>query len=180
VSPEIVDGLGYKGALKRYTCDVSFHFEARLPISAMEGLLGAVEAQVAKAVDRSVREADSKLDAATGALFVPGLRGSAARNAIIVRRHEGGAMVDLQVRTEAAVYLPPKQERDVVGVLRQEIQDDIVYLLWHGLDPKALAGPVVDLDANLGSLLVQETNPLPRKLYKPSKRALVVKRGPAT
>ena len=178
VTPEVVDGLTYKGALRRYTCDVSFHLSGSLKITAMEGLLGALEREVAGEIERGLRAGDVKLDAANGVLVVPGLAGKAAKNAIEVSRQSGGAAVDLQVRTEVAVYLPSSEE-DVLAVLKQEIQDDVVYLLWHGLDPKALAGPIVDLEANLGSLRVQETNPLPRKLYKPAKRALVVKRGAA-
>ena len=176
VSPEIVDGLTYRGALKRYTCDVSLHLERPLEIAAMDGLLGALEHDIAKTIDRALR--DATLDAATGVLAVPGLRGTAAKNAIRVDRRDGEAAVDLQIRTEAVVYAPPG-EGDVVAVMKQEILDDAVYLLWHGLDPKALAGPIVDLEANLGSLRVQETNPLPKKLYKPAKRGLVVKKGPA-
>ena len=179
VAPEVVDALSYRQNLRRYTCDVSLAFDGPLEITAMEGLLGALEREMSREIDRALREADANLDPATGVLSVPGLRGSAHRNAIEVRRGAGGASAVLQIRTEAAVYLPPDQE-DVLAVLKQEIQDDVVYLLWHGLDPKALAGPIVDLEANLGSLRVQETNPLPKKLYKPAKRALVVKKGPAT
>ena len=176
VTPEVVDGLSYKDALRRYSCDVSLRLVGSLKIAAMEGLLGALERDVARLIDRAMR-GDAVLNAATGALTVPGLHGNTATNAIRVNCDDGGAAVDLQIHTEAAVYLPPSQKEDVLAVMRQEIQDDVVYLLWHGLDPKALAGPVVDLEANLGSLRVQETNPLPRKLYKPAKRALVVKRG---
>jgi hypothetical protein len=145
----------------------------------MDGLLGALERDLAQAIDRGVREADAELDTASGVLTVPGLAAKATRNAIRVARQDGAASVDLEIRTEAAVYLPPEQEDSVLAVLRQEVQDDVVYLLWHGLDPRAIAGPLVDLEANLGSLRVQETNPLPRKLYKPAKRALVVKKGRA-
>ncbi len=178
VQPEVVDGLTYRDALRRYVCDVSFRLQGRLAIVAMEGLLGAVEQEAARAVEKGLRTGDAKLDAAAGSVVLPGLSGNAAKNAIRVSRQSGGADVDLQIHTEAAVYLPPNDD-NVLAVLKQEIQDDVVYLLWHGLDSKALAGPVVDLEANLGSLRVQETNPLPRKLYKPAKRALVVKRGAA-
>lgn len=180
VAPEVVDGLSYRQTLRRYTCDVSLHVHGVLEIAAMDGLLGALERDVAKALDRALREADAELDAATGVLAVPGFAAKATRNAIKVSRQDGSVVVDLQVHSEAAVYLPPEQEDAVLAVLKQEIQDDVVYLLWHGLNPLALAGPIADLEANLGSLRVQETNPLPKKLYKPSRRALVVKKGPAT
>lgn len=179
VAPEVVDDLSYRRALKRYTCDVSLHIEETLKVAVMEGLLGALERDLGTEVDRTLKEADAVLDPASGVLKVPGFRGESSRNAITVTRAEGGAAVDLQIRTEAAVFLSKDQRDDVLAVLRHEIQDDVVYLLWHGLDPRALEGPVVDLEANLGSLRVQETNPLPRKLYKPSKRALVVKKGAA-
>jgi hypothetical protein len=85
----------------------------------------------------------------------------------------------LQIQSEVAVYLPPGEEDNVLAVLKDEILDDVVYLLWHGLDPRALSGPVVPLEANLGSLRVQDTLPLPRKMYRASKRAFVVKKGPS-
>ncbi len=178
VSPEIVDGLSYRDALRRCACDVSLHLTGTLKIAAMDGLLGALEREIAREIEKGLRAGDAEFDAAKGTLRIPGLAGNAATNAIRVHRQGGGAAVDLQVHTEVAVYLPPT-EAEVLAVLKQEIQDDVVYLLWHGLDPKALTGPVVDLEASLGSLRVQETNPLPRKLYKPAKRALVVKRGAA-
>lgn len=180
VTPEVVDDLSYRQALKRFTCDVSLRMEGTLKITSMESLLGALERDLGKEIERTLKEADAKLDAATGVLAVPGFQGKSSRNAILVTRTEGGAVVDLQIRTEAAVFLPTGERDDVLAVLKHEIHDDVVYLLWHGLDPKALAGPVVDLEANLGSLRVQETNPLPRKLYKSARRALVVKRGTAT
>lgn len=177
VAPEVLDGLAYGEELRRYTCDASLALHGSLGIAAMDGLLGALEREVAREIDRGLRAADAELDPAAGVLAVPGLAGKASRNMLKVSRQGGGASVDLEIHTEAAVYLPPAQEDEVLAVLKQEIQDDVVYLLWHGLDPKALAGPVVDLEANLGSLRVQAANPLPRKLYKPAKRALVVKRG---
>ncbi|HEV8593915.1 MAG TPA: hypothetical protein VGR51_00080, partial [Thermoplasmata archaeon] len=180
VAPEVVDDLSYRQALRRYTCDVSLHLEGTMKIGAMEGLLGAVERELGREIERTLKEAGANLDPSTGVLTVPGFQGKSSRNAITVARAGDGAAVDLQIRTEAAVYLPTAHKEDVLAVLKHEIQDDVVYLLWHGLDPKVLEGPIVDLEANLGSLRVQETNPLPKKLYKPSKRALVVKRGAAT
>lgn len=180
VAPEVVDGLSYREELKRYTCDASLRVQGTLKIAAMDGLLGALERDLGRTIDRAVREADAELDTASGVLTIPGLAAKATRNAIRVSRRDGAVSADLEIRTEAAVYLPPEQEDSVLAVLRQEVQDDVVHLLWHGLDPRALAGPIVDLEANLGSLRVQEANPLPRKLYKAARRALVVKKGTAT
>ena len=179
VTPEIVDGLTYRDALRRYTCDVSLRLEGTLEIPAMDGLLGALEREVAREIEAGLRAADAELEPKSGVLRIPGLAGKATKTAIRVSRQTGGAGVDLQIHTGVAVYLPPANAAEVLAVMKQEIQDDVVYLLWHGLDAKALAGPIVDLEANLGSLRVQETNPLPKKLFKPAKRSLVVKRGSA-
>ena len=178
VTPEVVDGLSYQAALKRYTCDVSLHLERTFEIAAMDGLLGALEREVALELDRALRETEVRLDVASGVLAVPGFAGRAGRNALKVAPRGEGVSVDLQIRCDVAVYLPVDREEDVLAVLKHEIQDDVVYLLWHGLSSQALAGPAANLEANLGSLRVQETNPLPRKLYRPAKRALVVRRGP--
>ena len=177
VTPEVLDTLTYRGALRRYTCDISIRLESEVDLAGMEGLLAAVEREVEREIDRALREADAELDTATGTLSVPGFRGKANRNALKVEPRDGRVGVELHVRTEAVVYLPPAEEDEVLAVLKQEIRDDVVFLLWHGVEARALVGPVVGLEANLGSLRVQETNPLPKKLYKASRRALVVKRG---
>jgi hypothetical protein len=177
VRPAIVDGLSYRERLRRYACDVSLHLEGDLGLAGMEGLLAALEREVSREIGRALRQADSEFDPSTGVLTVPGLAGKSTRNAIKLTAPGGTPHVDLQIRSEVAVYLPPEEEDGVLAVLKDEIHDNVVYLLWHGLDPRALAGPVVPIEANLGFLRVHESNPLPRKLYKPSKRALVVKKG---
>ncbi len=180
VSPAVEDGLGYREALRPYRCDASLRVRRTLAVDRMEGLVGALERELSEELAAALRGAEADLDPKAGALRVPGLEGNAARNALVVTRSDGAAKVDLQIRSEVTVYLPEAQEDDALTVLREEIQDDVVYLLWHGLDPKALTGPVADLEANLGSLRVQETNPLPKKLYKAAKRSLVVKKGRPT
>lgn len=177
VRPEVVDHLSYSDVLRRYTCDVSLQIEADLAVAGLENLLAAVEREVSREIGRALREKDTELDTATGALTVPGFAGKATRNAIRVTPKAGKAHVDLQIRSEAAVYLPADQEDAVLAVLRDEVLDDVVYLLWHGIDPQILAGPVVSIEANLGSLRVQDTNPLPRKMYRGSRRAIVVKKA---
>lgn len=179
VRPELVDRLSYRDALRRYTCPVSFEISADLALSGLEGLLAALEREVSREIGRALRGKEAELDAATGVLAVPGLAGKTSKNAIRVVPRAGKAHVDLQIQSEVAVYLPPGQEDSVLAILKDEILDDVVYLLWHGLDPRALSGPVVPLEANLGSLRVQDTNPLPKKMYRASKRAFVVKKGTA-
>ena len=177
VRPEVVDGLSYRDVLRRYTCDVSLQFEADLALAGMEGLVAALEREVSREIGHALREEDAELDPATGVLKVPGLVGSATRNAIRVTPEAGKARVALQVRSEIAVYLAAEEEDAVLAVLRDEVLDSVVFLLWHGLDARLLSGPVVPLEATLGSLRVHETNPLPKKMYRASKRALVVKRA---
>jgi hypothetical protein len=177
VRPEVVDGLSYRDVLRRYACDVSLELEADLALAGMEGLVAALEREVSQEVGRALREKDAELDTATGVLKVPGLVGKATKNAIRVVPGSGKAHVELQVRSEIAVYLAAEEADMVLAVLRDEVLDSVVFLLWHGLDPRALVGPVVATEANLGSLRVHETNPLPKKMYKPSGRALVVRKG---
>ena len=179
VRPELVDRLSYHDALRRYTCHVSFEIAADLALSGLEGLVAALEREVSREIGRAVRGKGAKLDPATGVLAVSGFAGKATKNAIRLTPSAGKAHVDLQVQSEVAVYLPAGEEDNVLAVLKDEILDDVVYLLWHGLDPRALSGPVVPLEANLGSLRVQDTSPLPKKMYRASKRAFVVKKGTA-
>jgi len=179
VRPEVVDGLSYRDVLRRYACDVSLQFEADVTLAGMEGLVAALEREVSREIGLALREEDTELDTATGVLKVPGLAGNATRNAVRVTTEAGKAHMELQIRSEIAVYLAADEEDTILAVLRDEVLDSIVFLLWHGLDPRALSGPVVPIEANLGSLRVHETNPLPKKMYRASKRALVVKKGAA-
>lgn len=177
VRPEVVEEMSYRDVLRRYVCDVSFEIETDLVLSGLEGLVGALEREASLEITRAFREKEAKLDAASGAVKVPGFAGAATRNAIRVTPADSKTRAELQIASEVAVYVPPEEKDNVLTVLKDEILDTVVYLLWHGLDPRGLSGPVVPIEANLGSLRVQETNPLPRKVYKPSRRAIVVRKG---
>lgn len=178
VRPEVVDELSYRDVLRRYACDIFLHVTSEVVLSGMEGLLAALEREASQEVGRALRAKDVRIDATKGAVVVPGLAGTSSRNAIRVTPAEGKARFDLQIGSEVVIYVPPKEE-NVLAVLKDEILDTIVYLLWNGLDPRTLSGPVVPLEANLGSLRVQETNPLPKKMYRSSRRAIVVRKGAA-
>ncbi len=177
VRPEVVEALSYRDVLRRYTCDVSLEIEADLALPGLESLLAALEREASREIGRALQEKDAELDTASGVLTVPGLKGKSTRNALRLTPKAGKAHIELQIRSEAAVYLPPEEEDGVLAVLKDEILDDVVYLLWHGIDPRALVGPIVSIEANLGSLRVQDTSPLPRKMYRGSRRAIVIRKG---
>ena len=58
-----------------------------------------------------------------------------------------------------------------------DLLDDVLFLLWRGFDAGSVSLEGVErFEANLGSLRVHETTPLPRKLYRPPQRGTVLRR----
>lgn len=178
VEPEVVDGLSYRDALRRLAADVSLRIVDDVDLVGMDGLLAAAEKLVARAVVQAIRDRDATVDLDAGAVRIPRLAGDAKRNVVRVDPTRGGARIALEIRLRAVVYLPRGSEPEVLRILKEEIEDDIVYLLWHGLAPDAIRGPVAALEADLGSLRVNETNPLPRRVYRRGTSRTVLKRAP--
>ena len=83
------------------------------------------------------------------------------------------------LRLDPTVFVAGTDEDEVLLATRNEILDDILFLLWRGFDASAvdLAG-VERFEANLGSLRIHGSSPLPKKLYRAPERATILRRRP--
>ena len=137
------------------------------------GVVAALEKKVSADLDRAVRSAT----VGRGAVELDGLGTGSIRNRLVIQREDGRHRVELSLRLDATVFVAGADEDEVLLATRNEILDDILFLMWRGFDASAvdLAG-VERFEANLGSLSVHETNPLPRKVYRAPKRATVLRR----
>jgi len=173
VTPVLEETLSVAGHLKRYTASVAPSISLSLSEANAAGVVAALEKKVSADLDRAVRSAT----VGRGAVELDGLGTGSIRNRLVIQREDGRHRVELSLRLDPTVFVAGADEDEVLLATRNEILDDILFLLWRGFDASAvdLAG-VERFEANLGSLSVHETNPLPRKVYRAPKRATVLRR----
>jgi hypothetical protein len=173
VTPEIVETLSMAGHLKRYTASVAPSISFTLSEPDTAGVVTALERKVSADLDRAVKSAT----VGRGTVTLDGLASGATRNRLMIEREDGRYRVELSLRLEPAVFVAGSDEDEVLRATRNEILDDVLFLLWRGFDASAVDLKGVErFEANLGSLSVHETNPLPRKVYRAPKRATVLRR----
>jgi len=173
VVPAIPETLAVAGNLRRYTASVAPSLSFTLTGADASGVVAALERKVCADLDRAVRSATVGRDT----VGLEALRSGATRNRLVIQRSDGRHRVELSLRLEPAVFVAGSDEDEVLRAMRNEILDDVLFLLWRGFDASAvdLAG-VERFEANLGTLSVPETNPLPKKVYRAPKRATVLRR----
>jgi len=173
VQPAIEESLSMSEHLHKYTAAVSPAFSLTLAKTDVAGVVAALEKRVSADLDRAVKSATVSRSVVT----LAGLDSGAARNRLLVEPSDGRHEVDLSLRIEPAVFVAGRDEGEVLDAMRNEILDDVLYLLWRGFDAAAvdLSG-VSRFEANLGTLRVHETRPLPKKLYRAPERGTVLRR----
>ncbi len=173
VTPAIVETLSMAGHLKRYTTSVAPSFSLKVSEANAAGVVAALEKKVSADLDRAVRSAS----VGRGTVELDGLGAGAIRNRLVIQRDDDAHRVELSLRLDPTVFVAGSDEDEVLLATRNEILDDVLFLLWRGFDASAvdLAG-VERFEANLGSLSVHETTPLPKKVYRAPKRATVLRR----
>ncbi len=173
VAPAIEEVLFVAGQLHKYSAAVAPSFSLTLPKTDMAGVVATLERRVSTELDRAVKSATVRKDTVTFAALAAG----ATRNRLVIEPSDGRHRIDLSLRLELAVFVAERRDEEVLRAMRNEILDDVVFLLWRGFDAGSVDLEGVErFEANLGSLRVHETSPLPRKLYRPSKRGTVLRR----
>ncbi len=173
VAPSIEEELPVAGHLLRYTAEVTPSFSLTLAKTDVAGIVAALEKRVSSELDRAVKSAA----VAKGVVTLAGLDSGATRSRLMIEPTDGRQSVHLSLRIEPAVYVAERSDEAVLGAMRNEILDDVLFLLWRGFDAAAVRlSEVAHFEANLGTLRVVERSPLPRKLYRAPERATVLRR----
>ena len=175
VQPEITEDLSITGPLERFTAAIAPTFSLVLRKTSASDVVAALERKASEDLDRAIASASVQ----RGTVTLPGLDAKAARNRLLIEPSGDRHRADLSLRLEPAVYVARGDEAEALRAMRNEILDDIVFLLWRGFDASAvdLAG-VERFEANLGSLRIHASNPLPRKIYRAPERATILRRRP--
>lgn len=173
VAPSIEEDLPVGGQLQRYTAKVSPSLSLALAKTDVAGIVAALEKRVSTELDRAVKSAG----VSKGVVTLAGLDSGATRSRLLIEPTDGRQRVQLSLRIEPAVYVAERDDEAVLRAMRNEILDDVLFLLWRGFDAASVRlSEVASFEANLGTLRVVERGPLPRKLYRPPERGTVLRR----
>ena len=173
VAPAIEEELPMAGHLRKYTASVAPTMSLTLARTDVAAVVAALERRVSSDLDYAVKSAS----VGRGSVTFSGLDSAAVRNRLLIEPLDGRNRVDLSLRLEPAVFVAGTDDEEVLRAMRNEILDDVLFLLWRGFDAGSVSLEGVErFEANLGSLRIHESIPLPRKLYRAPKRATVLRR----
>jgi len=175
VEPEIVEDLSIAGRLEKFTANIAPTFSLVLEKTTASEIVASLERKVSDDLDRALASASVE----TGSVTLPGLDSKTIRNRLLIEPSGDRHRANLSLRLEPAVYVAPGDASEVLRAIRNEILDDIVFLLWRGFDASAVDLEGVErFEANLGSLRIHGSSPLPKKLYRAPERATILRRRP--
>jgi len=173
VSPAIEEDLSMAGHLRKFTASVSPSVSLTLAKTDLAGVVAALERRVSSDLDRVLRSAS----VGSASVRLDGFGGEAHRNRLLIEPEGAGYGVELSLHLEPLVFVAGKDDAEVLRAMRNEILDDVLFLLWRGFDPASVSLEGAErFEANLGTLRVHEGSLLPKKLYRAPKRATVLRR----
>ena len=173
VSPAIEDDLSAAAHLRKYTALIAPSVSLTVAKTGLAGVIAALERRVSADLDRAVKSAS----VGRAAVEFPGFDAAATRNGLLIEPSDGRLRVELSLALAPAVFVAGKDDAEVLLAMRNEVLDDVLFLLWRGFDTGSVSlDGVARFEANLGSLRVHEGSPLPKKLYRAPKRGTVLRR----
>lgn len=178
IKAEIVESISYKDELTAYRCPLAFTLRREALPSRVDYVPGFLEQEMLALVEKSVKGDGLKVNKDEGVVNLPTLQGGAEANTFRYARDGATATIELEMMLEPVVYVLGENVEDLRTAVKNEILDDVVYLMWHSVGASSLSlDGIKSFEANLGSFRVHETSPLPRKIFKPPKRGAVTIRG---
>lgn len=179
VKPEIVESISYKEEMKSYRCPLAFSLRRETTLPRVDFVPGYLEQEMLALVERDLRGDGLRVKKDSNTIEVPALQGGAESNSLVITKTGSTAMIELEMILEPMVFVRGGNAEELRTAVKNEILDDVVFLLWSSLGggSTSLDG-VKSFEANLGSFRVHETSPLPRKIFKlPRGSAVLVREG---
>lgn len=170
VKPDVVDEVRCDDFLKPYTAEIS----VRLTTDSAEASLRTVIAQLAAQLRERIDTAAAAGEVHGSRVRLPELEEGVKGNTLRIERRAGGVHAELEMHLRPTVYLG-KDGKDVLGILREELHDDVGFLLQHAGNGGDL-GDASYYETPLGTLSIRTQSRLPTKVYRPPKRAVVRRR----
>ena len=177
IAPEILETISYKSELSSYRCPISFNLKRENNASKVGQIPGYLEQEMLALIEKDLRGDGMRVKKDSMIVDVPALQGGAESNTLTVSRQGSTVTIELEMMLEPTVYVRGGSIEDLRTALKNEILDDIVFLLWNSLGGQISLEGAKNFESSLGSFRIHETSPLPKKIFKPPKRAAVLVRG---
>jgi len=141
-------------------------------------LVGDLERDLVEKAGRFLKKGNAFVDTDKGTIQVPPIGEKATKNVIKISSLGPQLSVEIQLRMEPMIYVIEEEEQHILRTLKNEVEDDIGYLLRRGFSSSLLSiEKLKSLEVNLGTFKVQESDPLPRKIYVGPKRSSALRKS---
>ena len=175
VDPSIVTEIPLDVYLQRYSCEAAFRVVRDVPEQNTVSLFPTILSAITERVEESFAAATVE----KRAVVLPQTGDGNGENTLIVRPRSKGVEVALDITVRTAIYLPSKETpREIIQCATNEVSDEVSLLLRRAMESLgAYEAGSGELTLNLGTIQMDVSGPLPKKVYHPPERYAVLRRA---
>ncbi|MEE9223856.1 MAG: hypothetical protein V3U51_03810 [Thermoplasmata archaeon] len=183
IEPELVGEIPYKSALQSYRTEFTIEMEREVSHVDMGDVIGIASRELMNHVRKKLKEDGPSVSKGTiNRRYRNSRRNVSSRsrdNVLRISRENDSVKSEAYITLSSAVYTAKEDEKEIDSAMREEILDNIAYLLW-----KLSLSELPDMksgwataEVHLGSIEIDETGSLPRKRFQTPERGITIKRS---
>jgi hypothetical protein len=184
VPVELTKRISYRTTLHAFRSSLAIQYSKELEDGTGTQAVAELARAVTEHVLKSLRGSNLQVEEGRGNQhFIRALpfEGEVAGSNLLILSREGDQQIlGLRAALDPVIYAPGLDHSQARSILRNEIVDDITYLLWQplvtGVVPPMKKG-IQRMEVHLGRFEVTEGDPLPTKTYTRPDRTVTVKRS---
>lgn len=181
IEPALVREIPYKKALQSYECEFTIDTEREMVGVDAADIVGTASRGLVDYVRNSLSEDSPSIENGT---IKRRYRNSKQRaedidNVLKIRREGESIRTEYHITLSSSVYTAHEDDKDIETAMKEEILDNIAFLLWKlsssklpGMDKKWTTAII-----HLGDMEVDESGSLPKKRFQIPERGITIKRS---
>jgi hypothetical protein len=183
IEPTLVGEIPYKSSLQSYRSEFTIDMEKKIEDVDMGDIIGIASTDLMEHVRKKLKEdGPSVADGTINRRYRNSRRNIAAgsRDNILKIVKEGKSiMSEAHITLSSAVYTAKEDEKEIDQSMKEEILDNIAFLLW-----KLSSSKLPDMkrrwstaEIHLGNIEIDESGSLPKKRFQTPERGITIKRS---
>ena len=179
LKPEMFEAIGYDKFLTNYRANINLVFERKIEVRNIGEIVKGLESDLINYIYRNVSERDVGFERSSEKRWNVRLYAfeeeTIADNVISMEKSGSSYQVNLRLKMKPEVFVTKKEE--VLMAMREEIADNILYLVRKAFEPRRVGtGNVRLMELHLGNFKINK-NELPEKAYIPPKRRMIMRKS---
>jgi hypothetical protein len=183
IEPELVGEIPYKSSLQSYRTEFTIEMEKEMGDLDVGNVIGGVSKELMDHVRKKLKKDGPSVSKGTiNRRYKNSRRNISPKsrdNVLKIFKDNDSIRSDAHITLNSSVYTGKEDEKEIDHAMREEILDNIAFLLW-----KLSASKLPDMkkqwttaEIHLGNIEIDEGGSLPKKRFQIPERGITVKRS---